>query len=138
MQTTSLEHRYTQILRRAGLRPTRQRIALARLLFSGEDRHVSAELLHDEARAIGEKISLATVYNALHLLRQAGLLRELAIDGQRTYFDTNTSNHSHFYDETNGTVLDICSDGIRVDGLPEPPKGKRIAHVDIVVRLTKV
>ena len=126
-----------EILRQASLRPTRQRLLLARLLFSNGDRHVSAEMLHAEAVRAGEQVSLATVYNALHQLRAVGLLRELAIDGQRTYFDTNTSNHNHFYDEARGAVYDIPADCIRVDGLPEPPPGMKITHVDVVVRLAK-
>lgn len=124
-------------LREAGLRPTRQRILLATLLFADGDRHVTAETLHMEAVAAGERVSLATVYNTLHQFRQAGLLRELAVDGTRTYFDTNTSNHNHFYVETDGELVDIPSSSIRVDGLPEPPAGMRIAHIDVVVRLAK-
>ena len=125
------------MLRRSGLRPTRQRLLLTRLLFSAGDRHASAEMLHAEAIRAGEHVSLATVYNALHRLRAAGLLRELAIDGQRTYFDTNTSDHNHFYDEKRGVVWDIPADTIRVDGLPLPPEGMTIAHVDVVVRLVE-
>jgi Fur family iron response transcriptional regulator len=123
------------LLRRAGLRPTRQRVALAALLFSGPDRHVTAELLHAEARQAGERVALATVYNTLHQLRQAGLLRAIAIDGSRTYFDTNTSNHNHFYFERDGRLLDIPGDTIRVSGLPEAPAGTCISHIDVVVRL---
>jgi Fur family transcriptional regulator, iron response regulator len=127
----------TQLIRRAGLRPTRQRLALSSLLFGSGDRHVTAEVLHAEAVAAGERVSLATVYNTLHQFRQAGLLRELAVDGTRTYFDTNTSNHNHFYVESDGEVFDIPSSAIRFDGLPEPPPGMRIAHIDVVVRLVK-
>ena len=122
-------------LRKAGLRPTRQRVTLGALLFSGEDRHVSAEVLHAEALTAGEHVSLATVYNTLHQFTDAGLLRELAIDGGKAYFDTNTSNHNHFFIETNGELMDIPSDSIRVDGLPEPPEGMRVSHIDVVVRL---
>lgn len=122
-------------LRAAGLRPTRQRIALAALLFGYGDRHVSAELLHGEALVSGEHVSLATVYNTLHQFTQAGLLRELAIDGAKAYFDTNTSNHNHFFHEQNGELIDIPGNAIRVDGLPEPPEGTRISHIDVVVRL---
>ncbi|MDX2257395.1 MAG: Fur family transcriptional regulator [Hyphomicrobiaceae bacterium] len=125
------------LLRRAGLRPTRQRLALGQLLFGGADRHVSAELLHGEATALGEHVSLATVYNTLHQFKRAGLLRELAIDSSRTYFDTNTSNHNHYLVEPDGTLMDIPSHDIRVDGLPEPPAGMRIAHIDVVVRLVR-
>lgn len=122
-------------LRHAGLRPTRQRVALGSLLFAGEDRHVSAEMLHAEALTAGEHVSLATVYNTLHQFTAAGLLRELAIDGGKAYFDTNTSNHNHFFIEANGELMDIPSDSIRVDGLPEPPEGMRVSHIDVVVRL---
>lgn len=125
------------LLRKAGLRPTRQRLALGQLLFGSGDRHVSAELLHAEATASGEHVSLATVYNALHQFKQAGLLRELAIEGSKTYFDTNTSNHSHFLLEPEGEVIDIPSEQITVSGLPQPPAGMRIAHIDVVVRLVK-
>ena len=127
----------TALLRRAGLRPTRQRSALASLLFAGGDRHVTAEVLHAEAVVAGERVSLATVYNTLHQFRHAGLLRELAVDGTKAYFDTNTSNHNHFYIESRGELFDIPGDAIHVDGLPEPPPGMKIAHIDVVVRLTK-
>ena len=124
-------------LRAAGLRPTRQRLVLGQLLFAEGDRHVTAEALHAEALTIGERVSLATVYNTLHQFKRAGLLRELAIDGARAYFDTNTSNHNHFFVETEGELLDIPGDAIRVDGLPQPPEGMRISHIDVVVRLIK-
>lgn len=124
-------------LREAGLRPTRQRLALAHLLFSGEDRHVTAEQLHIEVSALGEHVSLATVYNTLHQFRNAGLLRELAIESSKTYFDTNTSNHNHYFLEADGKLWDIPSDSIAIEGLPNPPEGMRIAHVDVMVRLVK-
>ena len=130
--------RILALLRKAGLRPTRQRVVLAELLFGGHDRHVSAEVLHAEAVARGEHVSLATVYNTLHQFRGAGLVRELAIDASRAYFDTNTSNHNHFFVEADGVLLDIPGDGIKVGGLPQPPEGMRISHIDIVVRLVKV
>jgi Fur family iron response transcriptional regulator len=123
------------LLHQAGLRPTRQRLALGTLLFGGGDRHVTAETLHEEAVAAGERVSLATVYNTLHQFKRAGLLRELAIDGARTHFDTNTSNHNHFYIESDGRVVDIPGNGIRVDGLPEPPDGMAVSHIDVIVRL---
>jgi len=123
------------MLRQAGLRPTRQRMALGQLLFGGHDRHVTAEILHAEAVATGEQVSLATVYNTLHQFKRAGLLRELAIDGAKAYFDTNTSNHNHFFVETEGELVDIPSNTIKVDGLPQPPPGMRVSHIDVVVRL---
>jgi Fur family iron response transcriptional regulator len=125
----------SQLLRQAGLRPTRQRLALGALLFAGEDRHVTAELLHAEASAVGHHVSLATVYNTLHQFKRAGLLRELAINGSKAYFDTNTSNHNHFFIEAEGQLHDIPSDAIRVDGVPEPPEGMKVSHIDVVVRL---
>lgn len=124
-------------LRRAGLRPTRQRLVLAALLFGQGDRHVTAEALHEEVSNAGESVSLATVYNTLHQFKNAGLLREIALEGQRAHFDTNTSNHNHFYLEKSGELMDIPADSIRVDGLPEPPPGMRISHIDVVVRLVK-
>jgi Fur family iron response transcriptional regulator len=125
------------LLRQAGLRPTRQRLALATLLFGAGDRHVTAEVLHEEAVKSGERVSLATVYNTLHQFEQAGLLREIAIGGQRTYFDTNISNHNHFFIEAEGQLVDIPSSSIKVDGLPQPPDHLRISHIDVVVRLVR-
>ena len=122
-------------VREAGLRPTRQRIALADLLFAKGDRHLSAEELHEEAIAAGVPVSLATVYNALHQFTQAGLLRILAVEGAKTYFDTNTSDHHHFYSEGENRIFDIESGPVTVSNLPEPPEGMEIANVDIVGRL---
>jgi len=122
-------------VRDAGLRPTRQRIALAELLFAKGDRHLSAEELHEEALSAGVPISLATVYNALHQFTDAGLLRILAVEGSKTYFDTNTSDHHHFFVEGENRIFDIADAPVRVINLPEPPAGMEIANVDIVVRL---
>lgn len=122
-------------VREAGLRPTRQRIALADLLFAKGDRHLSAEELHEEALAAGVPVSLATVYNALHQFTEAGLLRILAVEGSRTYFDTNTSDHHHFFIEGENRVFDIESGPVTVANLPTPPEGMEIANVDVVVRL---
>jgi Fur family transcriptional regulator, iron response regulator len=125
------------LMKASRLRPTRQRLALGSLLFAGEDRHVTAEQLHAEVVALGEHVSLATVYNTLHQFRRAGLLRELAIDGSKAYFDTNTSNHNHFLLEDCGQLMDIPSDSIQVSGLPTPPEGLEISHIDVIVRLAK-
>ena len=122
-------------VRNAGLRPTRQRIALAKLLFAKGDRHLSAEELHEEALAAGVPVSLATVYNALHQFTEAGLLRVLAVEGSKTYFDTNTSDHHHFFIEGENKVFDIPAGPVRVVNMPDPPEGMEIANVDIVVRL---
>jgi Fur family iron response transcriptional regulator len=110
---------------------------LATLLFGNGDRHVTAEMLHEEAVRAGQRVSLATVYNTLHQFKRAGLLREIAIGGQRAYFDTNTSNHNHYLIEAEGRLVDIPGDTIRVDGLPEPPPNLRISHIDVVVRLVE-
>jgi Fur family iron response transcriptional regulator len=122
-------------VRDAGLRPTRQRIALADLLFAKGDRHLSAEELHEEAQAAGVPVSLATVYNALHQFTDAGMLRILAVEGSKTYFDTNTSDHHHFFIEGENKIFDIASGPVKVTNLPEPPEGMEIANVDIIVRL---
>lgn len=122
-------------VREAGLRPTRQRIALAELLFAKGDRHLSAEELHEEALNAGVAVSLATVYNTLHQFTEAGLLRILALEGSRTYFDTNTSDHHHFFIEGENRVVDIEAAPVSVHNLPEPPEGMEIVNVDIIVRL---
>jgi len=127
----------TAVLRMAGLRPTRQRVALAELLFAGSHRHVSAEQLHDEALKSRVNVSLATIYNTLHQFQEAGLLREVAVDASRSYFDTDTSDHHHFYIEDEQRVVDIPSASIRIEGLPNPPEGMVVTHVDVVVRVKK-
>lgn len=121
----------------AGLRPTRQRVALGGLLFCKGDRHVTAEKLFDEAVATKLPVSLATVYNTLHQFTAVGLLREIAIDGARVYFDTNTSEHHHFLVEDGEGLFDIPGSLVDVSNLPPPPQGMKIARVDVVVRLCK-
>lgn len=122
-------------LREAGLRPTRQRLALGRLLFDGGDRHVTAEALHEEAQKAGVSVSLATVYNTLHQFTDAALLREVVVDSARTYFDTNVSDHHHFFVENSGKLMDIDGRQIAITGLPDAPAGTGIARVDVIVRL---
>nr|WP_316651287.1 Fur family transcriptional regulator [uncultured Gellertiella sp.] len=122
-------------LRRSGLRPTRQRMALADLLFAKGDRHLTVEELHEEAVTAGVPVSLATVYNTLHQFTEAGMIRVLAVESARTYFDTNVSDHHHFYVEGRNEVLDIPVSSIEIGNLPEPPEGMEIAHVDVVIRL---
>lgn len=124
-------------LRLAGLRPTRQRLALGKLLFTGDDRHVTAEMLHEQAILASVPVSLATVYNTLHQFTQAGILREVAIDGAKSYFDTNISDHHHFYVEDENRLIDIEGGDIRVDGLPTAPEGLKITHIDVVVRVRR-
>lgn len=124
-----------ELLRDAGLRPTRQRLALARLLFDRGDRHVTAEQLHGEAVAAAVPVSLATVYNTLHQLVGAGLLREVVVNPGRSYFDTNVSDHHHFFLEESGRLLDIPGDRIDVSNVPAPPAGTTIRRVDVVIRI---
>jgi Fur family iron response transcriptional regulator len=126
-----------QKLRAAGLRPTRQRMSLAKLLFETGDRHVTAEQLHHEASAGRVRVSLATVYNTLHQFTTAGLLREVVVQPGRSYFDTNTSDHHHFFIESNGHLQDIPGDSVTLAKLPEPPAGTRIARVEVIVRVAK-
>ena len=124
-------------LRAAGLRPTRQRLALAKLLFEGGNRHVTAEILHGEAQAASIRVSLATVYNTLHQFTAAELLREIVVDSQRSYFDTNMSDHHHFFIEGSGELKDIPGDQVVVAGLPAPPPGTAVKRVDVVVRVSE-
>lgn len=138
MKTVTLDRPYSQTLtrlREAGLRPTRQRLALGRLLFDGGDRHVTAEALHEEAQAAGVSVSLATVYNTLHQFTEAHLLREVVVDSARTYFDTNVSDHHHFFLENSGSLMDIDGNKIAITGLPQAPDGTDVARVDVIVRL---
>ncbi len=122
-------------LRRAGLRPTRQRLALARLLFGQGDRHLSAEDLHAEAVASKVPVSLATVYNTLNQFTEAGLLREVVVEHGRSYFDTNTSNHHHFFHEDDGKLRDIPGEAVVLGQLPAAPEGTEVARVDVVIRI---
>ncbi len=122
-------------LRKFGLRPTRQRVALAELLFETGDRHVTAEGLHEEAERISFRISLATVYNTLNQFTEAGLLREVAVEGSKAYFDTNTSNHHHFFRESDSSLMDIPDDTLEVVGIPPAPAGMSVTRVDVIVRL---
>ena len=124
-----------QRLKQAGLRPTRQRIALAGLLFGAGDRHVTAEQLHGEAGAAGTRISLATIYNTLHQFTAAGLLREVVVETGRSYFDTNIGSHHHFYYEDSGDIVDIEASNVAFAALPATPDGHEIAAVDVVIRV---
>ena len=122
-------------LRSVGLRPTRQRVALAELLFAKGHRHVSAEDLFNEAKTQNIDVSLATIYNALHDFTEKGLLRALSVDSIGSYFDTNTSEHHHFYYEGSQRLEDIPKDKIKISALPKAPKGADISRVDVVIRL---
>ena len=136
MNTTRPFANALELLRATKLRPTRQRLALARLLFEKGDRHVTAEQLHDEAGAASVSVSLATVYNTLHQFVAAGLLHEVVVDPGRSYFDTNTTDHHHFFFEETGRLMDIPSDRVSVTNLPQPPHGA-IKRVDVTIRVGK-
>lgn len=123
-------------LSRAGLRPTRQRLMLASLLVGdGKDRHVTAESLYAAAARGGERVALATVYNTLRAFCEAGLMQEVTVDGSRSYFDTRTEDHPHFYWEEEGRLTDAPSAQLSIARLPDPPPGAEIARVDVVIRL---
>ena len=121
-----------------GLRPTSQRMILAKLLFDGTDKHVTAEMLHYEVLKSQKKVSLATVYNTLHLFTELGLLREIIVDSDCSYFDTNTTDHHHFYREDTRELIDIDGSEIQIGHLPTPPEGSQITRVDMVVRTIKI
>ena len=122
-------------LRSSGMRPTRQRVSLGWLLFAKGDRHITAESLYDEALKAKVPVSLATVYNTLHQFTEAGLLREVPVDGSKTFFDTNVSDHHHFFIESDSGLIDIPGAQIEVGALPEIPDGMEVARVDVIVRL---
>ncbi|MDG3042859.1 iron response transcriptional regulator IrrA [Roseicyclus marinus] len=125
-------------LTQGDLRPTRQRLALASLLVGdGENRHVTAEGLHDAVIATGDKVSLATVYNTLRAFCDAGLMQEVTVDGSRSYFDTRMDDHPHFHFEDSGDLTDAPAADLEIRGLPDVPEGYEIAKLDVVIRLRK-
>lgn len=132
------ERPYTKVLEQlksVGLRPTRQRMALAKLLFDAGNRHVTAEQLHNEAAKAAVRVSLATVYNTLHQFVDAGLLREVMVEPGRSYFDTNTADHHHFFNQTDGCLTDIPDAAVSLGDLPTPPAGTEIDRVDVIIRV---
>lgn len=126
-----------QLLLGAGLRPTSQRLALARLMFRRGPRHLTADELHGEAAAEGISVSLATVYNTLKQFTESGLLRQIAMDSGRTYFDTNTSEHHHFFVEEDAMLVDIPAIAIAAGDMPKLPEGMAVSQVDVIVRLRR-
>ncbi|WP_108861040.1 iron response transcriptional regulator IrrA [Ruegeria sp. Alg231-54] len=136
--TPQSQNRATDWLVDAGLRPTRQRVALAELLVGdGRHRHVTAESLFEAAKKNGDTVSLATVYNTLRAFCEAGVLQEITVDGSKSYFDTNTHDHPHFFWEDESRLSDAPSDQLVIQRLPEAPEGVEIASVDVVIRLRK-
>ena len=128
----------TNWLARGGLRPTRQRLALATVLIGGgRDRHVTAESLHESVQSHGDSVSLATVYNTLKAFCDAGLMQEVTVDGSKSYFDTKTHDHPHFFWENEGRLTDAPADQLDIAELPEAPEGMEISKVDVVIRLRK-
>ena len=122
----------------AGLRPTRQRLTLAALLVGdGRNRHVTAESLFAAVQGSGEKVSLATVYNTLRAFCDAGLMQEITVDGSKSYFDTNTHDHPHFFWEDDSRLTDAPAEELEITRLPSAPEGAEIAKVDVVIRLRR-
>ena len=137
---TSRDRPFSQTLRRlkdAGLRPTRQRLALGKLLFDAGDRHVTAEQLHAEAGNKGIKVSLATIYNTLNQFTESGLMREVVVAPGRSYYDTNIEDHHHFFYEDDGTLKDIPRDAIALSALPDVPADAELSRVDVIMRLRR-
>jgi Fur family iron response transcriptional regulator len=130
-------HDVKALLREVGLRPTRQRMALGWILFGKGDRHLTAEMLYEEASKAKVPVSLATIYNTLHQFTDVGLLRQVAVDGSKTYFDTNVSAHHHFFLEDDNALLDIPGTDVVVGKAPTPPEGYEVARIDVVVRLRR-
>lgn len=130
-------HDVKAMLRQVGLRPTRQRMALGWILFGKGDRHLTAEMLYEEATRAKVPVSLATVYNTLHQFTDVGLLRQVPVDGSKAYFDTNVSDHHHFFVENDSALLDIPGAEVVVGKMPTAPKGYDIARIDVVVRLRR-
>jgi len=130
-------HDVNEMLQSVGLRPTRQRMALGWLLFGKGARHLTAEMLYEEATLAKVPVSLATVYNTLNQLTDSGLLRQVSVDGTKTYFDTNVTAHHHYYLENNHELVDIADPNLVLQTMPEVPEGYEISRIDMVVRLRK-
>jgi Fur family iron response transcriptional regulator len=124
-------------LRRAGLRPTRQRLMLGEFLFSRGGRHVTADMIYTEATAANLQISRATVYNTLNQFTEAGLLRQIGVDGTKSFFDTNPGAHHHFFVDGEDRLLDVPDPGVEIDTLPQPLPGYEVVGVDVIVHLRR-
>lgn len=135
MQSRAQHGHLPPLLQAAGIRPTRQRLALAAVLFDGMPKHMTAEQVHAAIRKTKARVSLATIYNALHQFTAVGLLREVLVDSNRVYFDTNVDRHHHFFDEKTGRLEDIPASAVRIARLPKVPSGRRLDRVDVIIRL---
>jgi Fur family transcriptional regulator, iron response regulator len=136
MNESSLSPTPSERLAAAGLRPTRQRLALTSLVFGQGERHLSAESLHDEALRAKVPVSLATVYNTLRRFTECGLLREVLVAPGKVYFDTNDADHHHFFFEGTGMLEDIPADHVTLSKLPPTPAGSDVSRVDVIIRLS--
>jgi Fur family transcriptional regulator, iron response regulator len=132
-----VRHDCIDLLRRAGLRPTRQRLMLGEFLFLKGGRHVTAEMLHAEAVEANLQISMATVYNTLNQFTDAGLLRQIGVDGSKSFFDTNPTTHHHFFVDHEDRLFDVPEPGVVIDQLPQPLPGYEISRVDVIVHLRR-
>tara|TARA_B110000003_G_scaffold41321_1_gene38439 strand:+ start:56 stop:481 length:426 start_codon:yes stop_codon:yes gene_type:complete len=128
-------NKYISVLKEVDLRPTKQRVMLISNIFKYGNRHINAEKLHKEILNIGEKVSLATVYNTLNHLTDAGLLRQVKVNASQNYFDTNIQAHHHFFDESNKSLIDISYNEIKLKEIPKPPANKKISDVEIIISI---
>jgi Fur family iron response transcriptional regulator len=132
-----LQYDCSDLLRRAGLRPTRQRLMLGEFLFSNGGRHVTADMIYTAAAAANMPISQATVYNTLNQFTKAGLLRQIGVDGSKSFFDTNPTTHHHFFVDHEDRLLDVPDPGVEIEQLPQPLPGYEISGVDVIVHLRR-
>jgi Fur family transcriptional regulator, iron response regulator len=137
LRSDDMANQMRERLRELGLRPTRTRVALSNILFAKGDRHISAEMLFEEASKAKVPVSLATVYNALHQFTEVGLLRQIAVDSSKSYFDTNNTEHHHYYLEDRHELMDIPPTDVALGKVPVPPAGYEVIRVDVVVRLRR-
>ena len=126
---------FAKQLRLVGLRPTRQRVAIAALLLDGRHRHVSADSLAEEITAAGLQVSGGTVYNTLNQFTDAGLLRRVLVHNEYSLFDTNTDYHHHFYEASTNQLVDIPNDDVVLAKLPQAPDGHEIKAVDVIIHI---
>ena len=124
-----------KMLKDANLRPTKQRVSLVYNIYKYGNRHVNAESLHKEILDTGDNVSLATVYNTLHHLTNLGFLRQVKINARQNYFDTNITDHHHFFDKSNNSLIDISKDLIKIQGIPIPPKNKIVSDIELIISI---